>query len=222
MESVIKCHDSKINGLTIYDKSILTVGSDQYCKQTDIETEQVVSEIGYTSVPLKIEFYPDNQFIMTTDNFGNIFLNDFRAKVGRIQMIDNSTSPVSCIIKNEYDFVFFDYEKNSRIVDFRNNEIIVIKRLKEVVNCGVSSKNSKYIITADKNINLYNKYNLELKMVHPIQKGQIHAMTRVGNSLFTGGFDCEIKVILLAIFGCAKWIISWFIKSISLFEFYFS
>jgi hypothetical protein len=63
----------------------------------------------------------------------------------------------------------------------------------EIVRCGVPSKDPRYLFIGDTDIRLVSKLSMDVKMVHRVDKGPIHAMARSGNDIFTGGFDTELK-----------------------------
>ena len=135
------------------------------------------------------------QFVIVTDEKGNIFFHDFRDRLGAKKLVDSSQSPISCIIRNDFDVIFFDHDKNSRLIDFRKNQIMLAKKMNEIVRCGVTTKDPNYVLVGDTDVRLVNKQSLNVKLVHRIDKGPINAMARMGSQLFTGGHDCELKVI---------------------------
>lgn len=194
LEAIFKPHSGRINDLFIFHNSLVTVSSDKFCKLTDLETLKVISSIPYSSTPCKTELLESQQFIIVADQFGSIYFHDFRQKVGAQKLVDSSKSLVTCFIKNDFDVFIFDQDKNSRLIDFRTNQIVIDKKLAEVVRCGVPTIDPRFVIVADHDVRLVNKLSLDVKLVHKIDKGPIYSMVRVGSQLFTGGFDKELKV----------------------------
>ena len=182
--------------MVLFSQSVISVSADKSCKLTDLETGRVVTKIPFDTVPLKVDVHLSKQFVITTDEFGCIYFHDFREKLGIKKLVDSSHCPVSCFIKSDFDLVFFDFERNTRLIDFRTNQIVVNKQLPNVVNCGISTKDSRFLIIADTDIKLLNKLSLDVKLLHKIDKGNIQAIARNANEIFSGGFDCEIKVFL--------------------------
>lgn len=178
----------------IHKNSFVALSSDKTCKLVDLSTQKVISKIIYETIPLKAEVHSFQQFFIVTDHVGNIFFHDFRERIGPKRLVDSTNSLITCIIQNDNDVILFDKSMNSRLIDFRTNQIVLDKYMTQIVNCGVPTKDPQYVIIADTDLKLVNKLSLEVKLFHKIDKGTVYTMGREGKDIFTGGFDKELKV----------------------------
>lgn len=194
METVLRPHASRVNDICLHQESVLTVSSDRSCRITDLETRKVTGKVAYDTSPLKIEIHATQKFVIVTDEHGSIFFHDFRDRLGARRLVDDSRSPISCILKSDTDILFFDQNRNSRLIDFRTNQIVLDKRMSEIVNCGAPSKDSRFVFVGDTDIRLVNKLSMDVKMVHKVDRGPIFGMARLGGHILSGGFDTELKV----------------------------
>lgn len=191
---MVKLHQGRINDLVIHREGVVSVSSDKTCRLFDLETQKAVSRITYDTRPQKLDVHSGQRFVIVTDELGSIYFHDFRERLGARRLVDDSRSPITCIIKGESEVLFFDEDRNSRLIDFRTNEIMLDKRMNEVVRCGAPSRDSRFVFVGDTDIRLVNKLSMDVKLVHKVDRGPILAMARAGGSIFSGGFDTELKV----------------------------